>query len=100
MLGQWHPWSENETVRIDSSAHRLVSQIDCRSLVVFQQPQHASLDLLNDLHPTVEYLRCQLIIAIETAKDEAVLRQPQPGAGERSVADAALGIVRLVSIRQ
>src|SRR5476649_893721 len=90
---------ENQALGRDSVALAFASEVAGCPAIVFEQPQHASGNLLEQAHPTGEDFRRDLIRLIEAAEDKAIVRQPVGGARQWR-RDLALAIIGLIAMRQ
>ena len=77
--------AEHEASRIDPAGTGLAAQIAAGESVFFHQPQHAAVDGVEQPHPDIEHERGELLVVVEAAENEALLRQsnlaPSRGAG-------------------
>ena len=81
-------------------ARRLAAQIALGAGIGPQQPQDAAVDLLQNSHPNVEHGRSDLVVVVEAAEDEPVLRQPGVAPARRERRNRSLRVVDLVAIGQ
>ncbi|HWI87067.1 MAG TPA: hypothetical protein VNT42_12205 [Sphingomonas sp.] len=81
MIGQRGAGREDEPARVDPPACGFAPQIPGRPRIVLQQPQDAPFDSGEQTHPDVEFDRGNLVIVIEAAKNERLVRQAEIGTG-------------------
>ena len=76
MLFERDALREHQTSRIDGSRGGLSAKVVLGGGVVAQQPQHTSLDVIEEAHPDFEHRRRNLVAMIEATEHEPALRQP------------------------
>src|SRR5262249_27333970 len=85
---------------MNSSNFCFSSQIAGRFCISFEQPNYTIINPLQYPHPTIKHLGCDLKIVVEAAEDECILGQPYFRTRKRSVRDATLAIISLVTVWQ
>src|SRR3982074_1757005 len=91
---------EDETRCIDAARRGFLLEIRRRCRIVVQEPKHGAVNLAEQTHPAVEYLRIDLVALVEAAKDEAGHRKIAVKTADSPVRNLAFGIIDLVAVRQ
>jgi hypothetical protein len=100
MLLEGDPRRKDQSFRIEPPCRSFFFQVACSSFTIFQQPQDTSFNFEKQSHPTVEHLRENLIIVIETAEHETAFRQAAFLAIEKLRANFLASIIGLIAIWQ
>src|SRR5690349_664285 len=100
MIGQRNHRSKHEPVAPDAALRRFVAQVSGNSLVRFEEPEDAALDLAQDSHPDVEHGGRDLVRVVKGAEYERTLWKTHFAAARRLLGNLAARIVHLVGVRQ
>src|SRR6266403_1879844 len=100
MVGQLHPWREDQARRVDASRPGLPAQVLGRPIVVAQQPEDAPRHGFEKAHPDIEERRRQLVVVVEAAEYECPLRQPAFLTRWRASRNLSLRVVDLIAFGQ
>src|SRR5882757_3979975 len=91
---------EDQACCIDAARRSFLPEIRRRCRIVCEEPKHGTVNLPEQPHPAVEYLRIDLEASVEAAKDETGHRKMAIKAADFPVRNLAFGIVDLVAVRQ
>ncbi len=89
VLGKLHVRRKNQPLPIDGPRFSFTAQIAFCIGVVFEQPEHAAVDILKQAHPDVEDLRRDLADVVEATKHEDLGGQTRLGAAGRHVRNSS-----------
>ena len=95
-----HTARKHDTRGVETARRGLPAQVGLGFRIVLQQPEHAVGHPPEDSHPAIEHRRHDLVVVVEAAKDESILRQSQHRPVEDGFGDAPLAVIGLIAIRQ
>ena len=100
MFRQRHTLRKNQALCTNASCRSFVFQIALNRWAFRNKPQYTAIHLLEDPHPNIINIRCDLVIGIEATKDEALLWQSYFRTRKPFIRYGALTVSRLETIWQ
>jgi hypothetical protein len=68
---------KDQATVMDSTQFSFPAEIDFGRLVVFEQPKHTPVDLIQNFHPYVKSAGQNLVVVIETTKNKTIVREAE-----------------------
>src|SRR5215510_4802914 len=96
VVSQVHAGSKDESVAGNFTLLGLAFKIAGRGNIVFEQPEHASIDELQQPHPDREYLRHDLEAVVERAENKPGFRQATLVTSRCARGNLPFGVVALI----